>query len=65
MFPRHIDEDEGNNTVTSRAHLVPHAKGRGARAPTGGILVPLQEVPQDLIHRGPRKINEQHDCVSL
>ena len=42
MLPIHIDEDEGKNTVTSRAHPVLHAKGRGAHAPIGGILVPLQ-----------------------
>ena len=46
MFPTHIDEEEeGNNVVTSRAHPVPHAEGGGAHAPTGGILVSLQEVP--------------------
>ena len=45
MFPIHIDEDEGNNAVTSRAHPVPHAEEGGAHAPTGGILVYLQEVP--------------------
>ena len=25
-LPMHTDEDEGNNVVTSRAHLVPHAE---------------------------------------
>ena len=65
MFPIHIKEDEGNNVVTSRAHPVPHAEGGGANAPTWGILVSLQEVPQDLIHGGPSIINEQHDCVVL
>ena len=45
MLPNHIEEDEGNNVVTSRAYPVPHAEGGGAHAPTGGILVPLQEVP--------------------
>ena len=54
MLPTHIDEEEGNNAVTSRAHPVPHVEGGGAHAPTGGILVSLQEVPQDLIHGGPR-----------
>ena len=58
MFPIHIDEDEGNNAVTSRAHLVPHAEGRGAHAPIGGILVSLQEVPRDLIHGGQSTIRE-------
>ena len=42
MLPTHIDGEEGNNTVTSRAHPVPHAEGGGAHAPTGGILVSLQ-----------------------
>ena len=40
-FPIHIDEDESNNTVTSRAHPVPHAKEGGAHDPAGGILVSL------------------------
>ena len=64
-FPIHIDEDEGNNVVTYRAHLAPHAKEGGAHAPTGGILVSLQEAPQDLIHGGQSTINEQHDCEAL
>ena len=42
MLPTHIDEEKGNNTVTYRAHPVPHAEEGGAHAPTGGILVPLQ-----------------------
>ena len=58
MFPIHIEEDEGNSAVTSRAHPVPHAEGGGAHAPTGGILVSLQEVLQDLIHGGPSTISE-------
>ena len=45
MLPIHIEEDEGNSVVTSRAHPVPHAEGGGAHALTGGILVSLQEVP--------------------
>ena len=65
MFPTHIDEEEGNNIVTSRAHPVPHAEEGGAHAPIEGILVPLQEFPQDLIHRGPSTISEQHDCTTL
>ena len=44
----HIEEDDGNIVVTSRAHLVPHAEERGAHDPTRGFLVTLQEVPQDL-----------------
>ena len=44
-LPIHIDEDEDNNAVTSRAHLVPHAEEGEAHAPTGGILVSLQEFP--------------------
>ena len=64
MLPIHIDEDEGNSAVTSRAHTVPHAEGRGAHAPTIRILVSLQEFPQDLIHGGPSTIREQHDCVA-
>ena len=58
MFPTHIDEEEGNNAVTSTAHPVPHEEDGGAHAPTGGILAYLQEVPQDLIHRGPSTISE-------
>ena len=59
MLPTHInEEEEGNNTITSRAHPVAHAEGRGAHAPTGGILVSLQEDPQDLMHRGPSTISE-------
>ena len=58
MLPTHIDGEEGNNAVRSRAHLVPHAEEGGAHAPTGGILVSLQEFPQDLIHRGPSTISE-------
>ena len=42
MFPMHIEEDEGNNVVTSRAHPVPQAEGGGAHDPIGGILVSLQ-----------------------
>ena len=44
MLPTHIDEEEGNNIVTSIEHPVSHAEGGGAHAPTGGILVSLQEV---------------------
>ena len=65
MLPTHIDEEEGNNAVTSRAHPVPHVEEGGAHAPTRGILVPLQEIPQDLIHGGPSTISEQHDCLAL
>ena len=65
LLPTHIDGEEGNNSVTSRAHPVPHAEGGGAHAPVGGILVSLQEFPQDLIHGGPSTINEQHDCAAL
>ena len=65
ILPIHIDEDEGNNIVTSRAHLVPHAEGGGAHDPIGGILVSLQEIPEDLIHGGPITINEQHDGEAL
>ena len=65
MLPIHIEEDEGNNAVTSRAYPVPHAEGGGAHAPIGGILVSSQEVPQDLIHGGPSTISEQHDCATL
>ena len=65
MLPIHIEGDEGKNTVTSRAHPVPHSEEGGSHAPVGGILVSLQEVPQDLIHRGPSTINEQHDCATL
>ena len=45
MLPTHINEEEGNNAVTSRAHPVPHVEEGGAHAPIGGILVPLQEIP--------------------
>ena len=65
MLPIHIDKDEGNNDVTSRAHLVSHAKGGGSHAPEGGIILSLQEVPHDLIHGGPSTISEQHDCAAL
>ena len=65
MLPTLIDEEEGNSAITSRAHPVPHAEGGGAHAPIGGILVSFQEVPQDLIHRGPSTISEQHDCEAL
>ena len=58
MLPTHIDGVEGNNVVTSRAHIVPHAEGGVAHAPIGGILVSLQEVPQDLIHGGPSTMSE-------
>ena len=44
-LPIHIDGGEGNNAVTSRAHLVPHAEEGGAHAPIGGVRVSLQEVP--------------------
>ena len=33
MLPTHIDGEEGNNAVTSRAHPVPHVEGGGAHAP--------------------------------
>ena len=65
MLPIHIDEDGGNNTVTSRAHPISHAEGGVAHDPIGGILLSFQEVPEDLIHGGPSTINEQHDCVAL
>ena len=42
MLPTHIDEEEGNSVVTSRAHPMPHVEGGGAHARTGGILVSLQ-----------------------
>ena len=58
-LPIHIDVDEGNNTFTSRANLVPHVEEGGEHAPIGGILVSLQEIPQDLIHGGPSTISEQ------
>ena len=32
----------------SRVYLAPHAEEEGALAPTRGILVSLQEIPQDL-----------------
>ena len=57
-FPIHINGDEGNIVVTSRAYPVPHAEGGGAHAPIGGIIVSLQEVPHDLIHGGPSTISE-------
>ena len=65
MLPTHIDGVEGNIVVTYRAHPLPHAEGGGAHAPTRGILVFLQEVPQDLIHGCPRKISEQPDYPAL
>ena len=65
MLPTHIDEEGGNSAITSRAHPVPHAEGGGSHDPIGGILVLLQEVPQDLIHGGPSTISEQHDCATL
>ena len=34
MLPIYIDEEEGNNTVTSRAHPVPCAEEGGPHAPT-------------------------------
>lgn len=67
-FPIHSKEEkkvEGNNAVTSRAHLVPHAEVYGALAPARGILVSLQGIPQDLIYGGQGTINEQHDCETL
>ena len=45
MLPIYIDEDKGNNVITSRTHLVPHVEGRGVHAPMRGILVSLQEFP--------------------
>lgn len=45
MLPTHIDEEEGNIVVTSRAHPVSHAEEGGENSPIGGILVSLQEVP--------------------
>ena len=45
MFPIHMDEDEGNGAITSRAHPVPHAEEGGAHAPIGGILASLQGSP--------------------
>ena len=39
---------EGYIVVMSRAYQAPHAKVYGAHAPTRGILVSLQGIPQDL-----------------
>ena len=47
-FPLHVDEEEGNYVGIARVDLVPHAEERGALAPHRGILVSLQEIPQDL-----------------
>ena len=61
MTPIHIKEEEedgGYNAVTSRAYLVPHAEEGGAHAPIGGILVSLQEIPQDLTCGRQSTINE-------
>ena len=64
-MPNHVEEAGGNSIVISRVYLAPHAKGEGALAPTRGILAALQGSPQDLIHRGPSTINDQHDFVAL
>ena len=48
-LPIHVAEIEGNNTVSSRDYLVPHAEEGGALAPSRGILASLQGSPQDLI----------------
>ena len=64
-LPTHITEEEGNSAIISRAHPVPHAEEGGSHSPTGGILVPFPEFPQDLIHRGPSTTGEQHDCAAL
>ena len=68
MTPIHIEEkdkDGSNIVVTSRAYIVPHAEEGGAHAPTGGIFVSLQEIPQDITYGGKSTINEQHDCETL
>lgn len=68
VIPIHVEEEEkagGNNAVISRAYLAPHAEVDGELAPTRGILVSLQEVPEDFICGGQGTINEQHDCETL
>ena len=57
-LPTHVEKAEGNSVFISRVDLVPHVEGRGALAPTRGILAALQGSPQDLIHGGPRTIIE-------
>ena len=47
-LPIHVDEEEGNSTGIYRVDPVPHAEEGGALAPHRGILVSLQEIPQDL-----------------
>ena len=64
-LPTHVEEAEGNNTVTSRFDIAPHVEGGGALAPTRGIISSLQGSPQDIIHGGPSTISEQHDCAAL
>ena len=48
-FPIHVDEAKGNSAVRSGVDLAPHVEEGGALAPTRGILVSLQGIPQDLM----------------
>ena len=69
-FPIHVDEEEGNNADRSRVDLAPHAEVCGAHAPTRGVLVPLQIIPQDLICGDQVTTHDQHvpwltDCETM
>ena len=46
MLPTHIDEEEGKNAITSRAHPVPCAEEGRAHAPIGGLLYPYKKFPR-------------------
>ena len=60
MLPKFIAETEGNSAAKSRDHLVPHAEEEGASAPNSGILVSLQEGPQDLMHGYQGTLHDSH-----
>ena len=60
MLPNFIAETEDNSAAKSRDHLVPHAEEEGAFAPNRGILVSLQEVPQDLMHGDQGTLHDSH-----
>ena len=64
-FSTHVEEAKGSSAIISRFDLAPHVEEGGALAPTRGILASLQGISQDLIHRGPSTISEQHDCAAL
>ena len=60
MLPKFIAEIEGNNAAKSRVHLVPHVEEEGAFAPNRGILVSLQEGPQDVMHGDQGTLHDSH-----